>query len=361
MKKSLGIATVCTLVATLAHAQSSVTLFGLVDAGVSFVNNEGGKHNTFFDSGIWIPNLLGFTGAEDLGGGTTAIFKLVNQFDLGSGKTLPSGDELFGRTAYVGLKNDRLGTLTFGNHYDFMNEELLAFDQSDYTGGFYNFRQGPFTALGIPNNPTGSWDFDRVAGTARVANSVRYMSPEWSGLSMGALYGFSNLAGAFSTGNTMSFSANYNRGAFSLGAAYTDVKYLQINNGHDGIRNWGLGARYNSGSVLANVLYTNTKNTFTGGAVNMIQVGANWHFTPAWAIGGAYEYMKGNAQLTNNRANQFEAMLSYALSKRTTVGLEAMYQRAGGDEAQTSAWMNGLSPSSTNSQMLTRIGMTTSF
>jgi predicted porin len=368
MQKWMWIGVACVLGATQTHAQEShylptsgVTLFGLLDAGVSYVTNQGGHAGALADSGILAPNLLGFRGSEDLGGGTSAIFELVSQFNLTDGTVLPGPGALFNREAWVGLRDQRLGTLTFGNQYDFMTDELLPYDPSLYFGSFYNFRQGPFAALGIPGNPTGSFDFDRLAGTTRIPNSIKYKSPTISGLSVGALYGFSNQPGAFSTDNTKSFSADYTLGRFSLGAAYTDIRYAQLDNGHDSIRNFGFGGRYDFGQVQGYLLYTNTKNTLSGAEINVYEAGANWNFAQVWWLGASYELMDGNAQLSDNKANQVAATLSYALSKRTTLSLTALYQHASGDSAQTQAWINLLQPSSTSSQALVRIGMTTRF
>lgn len=366
MKKYLVAIAGMAAIAGSAHAQSSVTLFGLMDAGISFVNNEGGKRNTFFDDGIAVPNLWGLQGSEDLGGGMKAIFELVSQFTLGSGAALPGAGSMFSRTALVGLSSDRFGKLTLGQQYDFMTDSLTrgAYDGSFLYGGLYNFRQGPFAKLGIPDNPTGSFDFDRLAGSSRVPNSVKYTSANLGGLTFGVLYGLGNQpGGGLSQDSTLSFGANYEAGNLSLGAAYVEVKYPQMNNGHDGIRNWGLGAHYSVADVQLNLLYTNTKNTMTGGAINVVQGGAYYFLTPAWSIGGNYEYMSGNSQLDSNKAHQVTAAMQYALSKRTSVYAEAVYQRVSGNGAQ--AWINGLNgpdgQSSSNAQLLTRIGMITHF
>ncbi|WP_323119257.1 porin [Burkholderia alba] len=364
--KKLAVAAAGLAIAAGAHASDgSVTLFGLIDAGISYVSNEGGKHNLYFDDGIAVPNLWGLKGAEDLGGGSKAVFELTSQYAVGTGAALPSAGSMFSRTAMVGLSNDRLGGVTFGQQYDFMTDSLTfgSFDGSFQYGGLYNFRQGPFTKLGIPNNPTGSFDFDRMAGSARVPNSVKYTSANLGGVVFGALYGFSNQAGGLSANSTISFGAKYEGGSFGLGAAYVEVKYPQMNNGHDGIRNWGLGARYSLTLVDLNLLYTNTRNTLTGAGINVVQVGGRYVNAP-WTIGANYQYMKGNAQLDDNYAHQVTAAVQYALSKRTSAYVEAVYQRAGGSQG-AQAWINGVTgpdaQSSGNSQFLARIGMLTRF
>jgi predicted porin len=345
-----------------ASAQGSMTIYGLMDAGVTYVNNSAGKSKTFFDDGIYYPNMLGFLGQEDLGGGNKAVFELVNQFSLGNGSTIPTQDGLFNRTAYVGLESSSLGRLTLGNQYDFMKDQLLTYDASLYTGGFYNFREGPFQALNIPNNPTGSWDFDRIAGTSRVPNSIKYKSVSYDGFSFGAMYGFGNVAGALSADNTVSAALEYTHGYFGIAAAYTEVKYPQMNNGHDGIRNWGVGTKYSNETITTNLLYTYTRNTLTGAQIDAVQVGANWRITPAWSVGADYQFMKGNSQLSDNKAHEVAANVMYFLSKRTSVYAEGVYQHAIGGNGTASAWINGLSePSSTSNQVLARIGMTTTF
>ncbi len=242
---------------------------------------------------------------------------------------------------------------------------LGQYDGALLFGGLYDFRQGPFAALGIPGNPTGSFDFDRMAGGTRVPSAIKYQSVDISGLTFGALYGFGGVPGSFSDDSTTSFGANYANGPLGLGAAYVEVKYPQLGNGHDGIRNFGVGTHYKFAHVLAMLLYTNTKNTESGAQIDVYKTGAYWSNSGPWACGLDYEYMKGNDVLQNNRAQEITTALQYNFSKRTTAYVEAVYQRAGGDAPVTQAWINGLqqpdAAASGRSQTLARIGLQTRF
>ncbi|HTJ92032.1 MAG TPA: porin, partial [Pararobbsia sp.] len=141
---------VCAVVAAclfgpaIANAQSSVSIFGLMDNGVTYVSNEHGKSLVKANDGVFTPNLWGFQGTEDLGGGTRAIFKLTDQFSVNTGANTP-GQSIFSKTAYVGLADDRLGTVTMGIQYDYMAMALWArgIDTADDGGFFLGFPAGP--------------------------------------------------------------------------------------------------------------------------------------------------------------------------------------------------------------------------
>src|SRR5262249_37440016 len=146
-----------------------------------------------------------------------------------------------------------------------------------------SLRQGPFSALGVPNTPGGSFDFDRVAGLA-IPNSVKYQSPSFGGLSFGAQYSFGEQAGSFGKNSGQSAGVNYHVGDLTLNGAYTYVKYPQLNGGNDGIRNFGFGASYVVGPAVAALMYTNTENTATGGRVAVYEGDVTWTFSPAWHL-----------------------------------------------------------------------------
>jgi len=178
------------LISSNAHAQSSVTLFGMLDVGVSYVSNEGGGHALEASDSIYTPSLIGLRGSEDLGGGYKAVFEVMSQFSPDTGAGIPGPGADFSREAYVGLGRNDLGTLTFGQQYNLMADFLFfppgQFDASFLYGGFYNMRQGPFAALGIPDNPTGASDLDQMGQTSRVSNSVKFTSATFDGLRFAA-------------------------------------------------------------------------------------------------------------------------------------------------------------------------------
>lgn len=99
-----------------AHAQSSVTLYGVVDDSLAYVNNQQGHSNVYMRDGNLYASKFGLRGDEDLGGGTHAIFDLQSGFNLNNGAQSAAG-LIFNRQAFVGLRNDHYGTMTAGRQY----------------------------------------------------------------------------------------------------------------------------------------------------------------------------------------------------------------------------------------------------
>ncbi|WP_083566865.1 porin [Pandoraea thiooxydans] len=336
-----------------AQAQSSVTLYGLIDAGIDYTTNVAGNSQTSLDTGILSPNLFGMRGSEDLGGGLHAKFVLEGQFNAGNGALI--GNE-FGRQAYIGLTDAKWGSVTLGNQYDFMFTSLSVkrYGPMFPLISLQNLRQGPFNALNVPNRPTGAFDFDRMAGE-QIANAVKYESPDLAGLTFGAMLGVGGQPGSFSRDSAQSFGADYRRGPIQLDAAYTFVRYPSLNNGNDGIRNWGIGGRTALGKGFVDLLYTSTANTATGAHVDVYEIGGMMPLAAATHLALAYQYMKGNAVLEGNRAQQINATLDYSLSIQTDLYTTVTYQHANGPGAQAQILAAG--PASGGNQAELRIGM----
>ncbi|CAG4889627.1 porin [Paraburkholderia saeva] len=347
MKKTLIATAVLGSVTLTAHAQSSVTLYGLIDAGISYVNNarSGTSHDSLvkYDDGVASGSRWGLRGSEDLGGGLKALFVLESGFNSGNG-TLGQGGALFGRQAFVGLSRDGMGSLTFGRQYSF---------STDYLGG--NYSTGSQTVAG--NYAYHINDVDQLT-SSRINNAVKFSSANFAGLTFGALYGFSNstsFAGAPATGTpaapvagssrAYSFGVNYANGPFGIGAAYTDIRYpsqavppfsTTLANVSTGtvrdLRTYGAGGRYVIGAATLWALYTNTRfETLTGAATTFAayEAGARYAFTPALTAGAGYTYMHLSNANTGHW-NQGDLSIDYALSKRTDVYALGIYQIASG-------------------------------
>jgi predicted porin len=348
MKKTLLATAVLGSLSLGAHAQSSVTLYGVIDAGISYVNNAKtatGGHDSLvkYDDGVAQGSRWGLRGTEDLGGGLKALFVLESGFNSGTG-ALGQGGAMFGRQAYVGLSQNGVGSLTFGRQYSF---------STDYLGG--NYSTGGQTVAG--NYAYHINDIDQLT-SSRINNSVKFSSANFSGLTFGALYGFSNQAGAFAgapavgttagSSRTYSFGANYANGPIGIGAAYTDIRYpnqvtpaftTTLANVSPGtvrdLRTFGVGGRYAIGAATLWALYTNTRlESLTGAATTFAayEAGGKYAFTTALTVSAGYTYMHlSNAN--KGHWNQADLSADYALSKRTDVYALGIYQIASGRNA----------------------------
>jgi general bacterial porin, GBP family len=374
VKKSLLALTVLGTVASAAHAQSSVTLYGLIDAGLTYTNNQGGSHNVQATSGSVNGSRWGLRGAEDLGGGLKAIFTLENGFNIDTGK-LGQNSREFGRQAYVGLSSDRLGALTLGRQYDSVVDYL-----------------GPLSITGTGNGGTQAahpFDNDNLNNSFRVSNSVKYQSLNYGGFKAGALYGFSNAAGGFDTNRAYSVGASYNYGSLNVAASY-----LQLNNTGSALnssgavsddatftasrqRTFGAGLNYAFGPAQVGFVYTQTRLsgatgigasasgttsglTLTGGSARFSNYELNGHYslTPALSVSGAYTFTDGHIDGVDPKWNQFSLQTAYALSKRTDVYLQGVFQHVSDTGSSgITADINGLSASSSNSQVSATVGL----
>jgi len=159
----LGLATAHAAI-PVAHAQSSVDVYGLMDAAL--VQERGISKLT---SGVSAGSRLGLRGTEDIGNGLQAVFTLEAGLLTDTGGSDQAG-QLFGRQAFVGIKSP-LGMLTVGRQYNLQSQALT--DVADpFEGGM----------AGASTNIAGY-------SATRIDNTVRYTSPEWRGLTAIAMLG----------------------------------------------------------------------------------------------------------------------------------------------------------------------------
>lgn len=214
MKKQVLLASITGLFAMAAHAQSSVTLYGLLDAGLTYTSNDMASKGATWraSSNAASGSRFGLRGAEDLGGGLKAIFTLEGGFDVYSGRSSQGQNSLFGRQAFVGLASDKWGALTLGRQYDSMVEYLspLSLANMDDRAGGFVFAH-PF-------------DNDNLGGTFRLNNSFKYSSPNMNGFSFGGVFAASNGGSGLSDNNrAYSLGLKYDNGPMRLAAAYTSI------------------------------------------------------------------------------------------------------------------------------------------
>jgi predicted porin len=220
MKKSLIALAVLGAVSGAASAQSSVTMYGIVDVGVQW--NEFGVSSgtppSISQQSIWginggyqSGNRLGVRGAEALGRGWSAIFDAEMGFNIDTGTSGQNG-QLFGRQVYGGFRHTSFGSIVFGR---------LATSSSG-TGDFDLF--GSVDPFGTGFSLIGLQATFIPSNSLREDNSVLWQSPSWGGLKLGAQYSANILGGETAPSNTntraYNFGAQFVWGPLLLAATY---------------------------------------------------------------------------------------------------------------------------------------------
>jgi predicted porin len=183
MKKTLVALAIAGAFTGAAYAQSSVTIYGIVDGGVQVNDPKAGTTNNAgsisgVNGGIQSGNRLGFRGSEALGGGNNAIFTLENGYSVDDGSLGQSG-RIFGRQAFLGLQNANYGTLVMGRTALF----------SSGTGSFDKF--GSIADIGSTGfGAAGTQSVMTSSAALRVDNSIAYVSPKFYGMSAGYGHAF---------------------------------------------------------------------------------------------------------------------------------------------------------------------------
>jgi predicted porin len=258
MKKSLLALAVLGSFAAAAQAQTSVTIYGVVDAGVFYQNKAGANSNSLFTvgSGGLSGSRLGFKGSEDLGGGLKANFQLEMGFntDTGTVAQTDTGSMLFGRTSTVGLSGN-FGSVNLGRQTDFA--------YSGTAGGIATFSHAAYVN-----------SFSKVDGNTqarlqgdRTNNSIRYDMPQFGGLNGGVMVGLGEQAGGGSAGAVYAAGLKYDNGPLAFGGDYYQSKEGTTPADRNLINAGGAapGSVANGG---ANVGATATKTFTLGGSYN---------------------------------------------------------------------------------------------
>ncbi len=345
-----------------AFAQTNVTLYGVADINVEYVNHLGavptaanqfnrGPANDVYrmNSGGVSGSRWGLRGSEDLGGGLQALFVLESGFNLDTGTSQQSG-RLFGRQAFVGVQKAGIGHISLGRQYTSMFEALANFSPTAYATQYEpvvlqsgpNFREdntvkytgkfGPVTALA-------HWSFG--TGLALPA-TVGVATP---------IGGNGEVPGQFRRDTAYGAAVAYQSGPFGVTVGY-DQWNPTIGTSNGTNKKAVVGASYTFGpaKIMGGYRWGQNKNA----ADVVIQrddfywIGANYQVTPAIGLTLEYNYddvksLFGNTNVANPWQIAFVA--NYAFSKRTDVYLTTAYAKNAGLmlESLATVYANSLS------------------
>ena len=319
--KAITMALLGACACSTAYAQSSVTLYGVLDTSVAYTGNV----NAAGDSQVKIPTLtgslpsrLGIKGVEDLGGGLQAVFALESGFGVDTG-ALGQGGRLFGRQSWVGLKG-RFGSVMLGRQMnmsfwatqksDIMGPALFSISSLDlylpnarsdnaigYMGTFSDVTVGATYSLGRDasgaGGPAATGCAGEVAGNAKACRQVTALLGYDTGR-YGATASYDILYGNAGAANGLSSSRNFDRRVIVSG--YAMIEQLKIGGGVI-----ERTIRAASGPVDTQLLY----------------FGAAYPLAPALVLDG--QVARLDVKDSPNDSTLATARLTYHLSRRTAI------------------------------------------
>ncbi|HJW54482.1 MAG TPA: porin [Burkholderiaceae bacterium] len=325
MKKSLiALAALSTLAGT-AFAQTAITIYGVVDAGIVYDNSS--ARNWKLDSGNQSGSRIGFKGSEDLGGGMSAIFNLENGFNSDNGTlgqpTPTNASRLFGRQAWVGLKAG-FGSVKLGRQ---LSPLYVAMDQID-----------PFR-IGLAGNAQRAFGYGlyNTDPFLRIDNAISFSVPDMSGITGSVIYGFGEQAGAFANGRTAGLGLGYANGPINVQFAYQDSNTITLTGVSSAgattatslsnafgtsadLRTLLVGGYYDFGVAKAHLAYADTHVDTAATSTK----DRNWMLGISAPLGGAGTVMASwnrndIRDIASGKSNQYAIGYSHALSKRTNL------------------------------------------
>lgn len=307
MRRRLGMVAFAAL-AGAAHAQdaSSVTVYGSLDAGVTYVDNAQGQHRWFVGSGSKLSNRLGFRGREDLGGGLASVFTIESGINVDDG-TVTLGGRMWGRQSFVGLSSKTLGTLTLGRQYDFL-----------YAGSPMPLDMGAYLIGGLAGATAGAGtSFDNHLGGVRYDNTAKWQA-SFGPVTAGVMYGL----GTENDHDKMASAALvYRANGLWVGAAYLRDNFSAPASGN---KIASASVNYDLTPAAKFVLnWTQSKAFFgtdTTSRNNMVQTGVLYKLSDPLSIGVMYGHSNiRNATDVKGKLQQLGAGFAYNFSRRTEV------------------------------------------
>lgn len=321
MKKSLIALAVLGSVAGVAQAQSSVTLYGLIDASIASNKNSvsiGGvtasQRVTSLDSGNFSTSRFGLKGTEDLGGGLKANFQLEQGFNADNGTAQQAGTA-FNRQSWVGLSGG-FGEVQLGRTWTPYDDTRAMANDTFNANSAASFR---------------TW----VGYYDRTSNGIRYNTPSFGGFSAAVAYALGEDETATNSRSSLtSFSLNYANGPLVVGFAHQGERDNSASTIFDDVsglvglspskRTYTLlNGSYDLGVVKLIAGINNVKGTSDAvpGAeakAKEFNIGADFPLTSALAVGVGYAQSKLEFNGTDvGKAKGYSVLAKYSLSKRT--------------------------------------------
>ncbi|HEV7454962.1 MAG TPA: porin [Candidatus Saccharimonadales bacterium] len=303
MKKSLLALAVLGAFAGVAQAQTNVTLYGSIDAGlrrVDKVNAAGDSRITMSSNGTFQSNRIGFKGVEDLGGGLNAHFNLETGFNSGNGTFDNTAGMLFNRAANVGI-GGAWGSLDLGRQYTVAYKTTAVYDPFNYK----------YTSL-IPLSGL-------ALSGSRLNNDIQGTAV-FGPVTARAEYALGEVAGSTSAGSTKAIGATFASGPFSAGAAYSKRSATLTGTIVPDGKNWTVGGAFATGPFRVAAGYMDEKLEPTAGTTKnkSYWAGGSYNFTEALALtAGYYRFKTTPTVVAEGKRDLFIIGGTYAISKRT--------------------------------------------
>ena len=310
---AIAIASLASLTLTPSFAQSSVTMYGIVDTGVTYVDNIAGGSSTQVRSGNLLTSRLGFRGTEDLGGGLKALFNLESGIAVDTGSIQGN---FFARQAWVGLGSASFGDIKLGRQLPTISDLFIGSQQAPYLGNAAAAIDGAALAAG-----SSVARFNNMTQT-RVDNAIKYQSPGLSGFKVHAMAALGEVAGSNSAGRILSLGGSYSSGSIDAALAYHEKQCPDAGGcaaGKDKDKIFGVGGSYKFNGNRIGVVYTSQKNALNVAGNNadvldlllLVPVGQ-------MVLGAGYQHLNDKTAL-NQDTSQINLAANYLLSKRTRI------------------------------------------
>ncbi|MDR7007425.1 porin [Paraburkholderia strydomiana] len=376
MKYGRAVILAAGLFSASAFAQSSVTLYGVLDTGVEYVshaNAAGGYVVRMPGITGELPSRWGMRGSEDLGSGLKASFVLESGFNLRGGDS-GQGGRLFGRQAWVGLEGP-WGALSFGRQYtmtywaisdaDILGPDIYGIGALDayipnarsdntivYKGKFRGVTIGASWSFGRDSTGTGNSPGQGTCA-GQVPGDVNQCR-QWSAMLKydGAYFGVATAYDEQRGGTNA--AANFFDGVVPFKTSSSGDKDARLQaNGYVNVAGVKLGAGW---------LGRRVESDAPGGDVHsdLFFIGAQYYVTPAFALDGeAYRVL---VEQHNARATMASMRATYFLSKRTAVyGNVAYLWNSAHARYSVSAGGGGTTPAPGVGQLGAIVGMRHTF